>query len=102
MLAGELTPLPVERVAVGEVRRCAQRRDFSGDLVPSQLELVGDVAEDDKSANAVPGWSLGPQRSGPFPHQRCVADHVFSKTLVDHFPDAGRVTNRLGTEGKAL
>ena len=76
-----------------------QRRHLPGGLVPAHLDVVGDVAEDDVSAHAIPGRPFGPEAPGPLPHQRRVADHVLPEALVEDLPDAGGIADRLGPIG---
>ena len=65
MLAGDLPPLEVERIAVAVVRGRAEHAHVTVVLQPSHLPVVGNVAPDEITALRVPGRPLRPQRSGP-------------------------------------
>ena len=65
MLAGDLAPLEVERVAVAVVRRRAEHTHVTVVLQPSHLPVVGNVAPDEITALRIPGRPLRPQRTGP-------------------------------------
>src|SRR6185503_6259624 len=74
VLARDLPALEIERVAVAVVRRRAKHRDAAIILEPAQLSVVRDVAPDEVAALARPRRPFGPQRAGPEPLDRRVAD----------------------------
>ena len=65
MLAGELPPLEVERIAIAVVRGHAEHAHVTVVFQPSHLPVVGNVAPDEITALRVPGRPLRPQRPGP-------------------------------------
>ena len=62
VLARQLAPLMIERVAVAVARRLAEDGDTAVILEPSHLPVVRDVAPDQILPLAVPGRSLAPHR----------------------------------------
>jgi hypothetical protein len=60
MLAGELSALEVERVAIGIVGRISEYGDVAIILRPSHLPVIGNVAPDEIAALRAPGRAFGP------------------------------------------
>ena len=60
VLAGHESPLRIDRIAIGVVRRLAEDAEMV--VVPQQAHypVVGDVAEEQIIALAEEGWTLGP------------------------------------------
>ena len=61
VLAGDLSSLEVERVAVRVARRVTEDRDVAVLFQPAHLDVVGDVAPEEIAADAVPGRAFGPE-----------------------------------------
>ena len=83
VLARELAPLVVERVAVAVARRIAEHRHAAVLLDPSHLHVVRDVAPHQVAADAVPGRAFGPQRPDVQPPDHRVADDVAAEARVE-------------------
>ena len=49
---------------------------------PAELLVVGNVAPKEITANRVPGWTFGPERSPVQPLDRSVADLILVESLV--------------------
>ena len=82
VLARELPALVVERVAVAVPRRVAEDRDVAVLFNPAHLDVVGDVAPDQVTADSVPRRTFGPQRAGMEPLDGRVAHHVPAEAVV--------------------
>src|SRR5687768_15023895 len=74
MLARELAPLMIERIAVAVAGWLAEHGDAAVVLQPSELAIVGDVAPDQILALTVPRRTLAPHAAAPQTLDRGVAD----------------------------
>ena len=74
VLAGHLTPLKVERVAVAVVRGTAEHRHASVIVDPAALHAHWHVAPDQVFALAAPRRTFGPLAAGPETVNRGVVD----------------------------
>ena len=83
VLAGELTPFVVERVAVAVAGRIAEHRDAAVVFDPAHLHVVRDVAPHQVAADAVPRRPFGPERADVQPLDRRVADDVAAEARIE-------------------
>src|ERR1017187_7551756 len=84
MLAGELAALVVEGIAVAVTRGLAHDADVAVVLQPAQLAVIGNVAPDEVTPDAVPRRTLGPQVAGIEPLNRRIADLGLELLVEDH------------------
>jgi hypothetical protein len=100
MLAGELSALEVERVAVRVVGRRAEYGNATVVLRPSHLPIIGDVAPQQITALRAPGRAFGPQQSGIEALDRRIRLGEVIERRIDRddvgIPEVGRRRN-LGT-----
>ena len=95
MLARELPPLMVERIAVAVARRLAKHRHAAIVFEPSQLPVVRYVAPHEIAPLAGPRGPLAPQPAGPQPLNRRVADAKRVERRVDRDDVGIRIRDRL-------
>jgi len=96
VLAGDLTALEVERVAVAVAGRFAKHAHMAVLFQPPQLDVVGNVAPQEIPANATPRRPFRPQRAGMQALDRGVAKLVLLEPRVQHLDVGVGITNRLG------
>src|ERR1039458_1858766 len=84
MLAGELAALVVEGIAVAVTRGLAHDADVAVVFQPAQLAVIGNVAPDAVTRDAVPRRTLGPQVAGIKPLNRRIADLGLELLVEDH------------------
>ena len=94
VLAGDLTPRVVERVAVAVAGRAAEDADVAVLLQPAHLAVVRDVAPDQIASAAVPGRPFRPQRAGVVPADRRVEEDVGPEPRVERDDVRIRVVER--------
>src|SRR5204862_5425170 len=95
VLAGELAAFVVEGVAVAVAARVAEHADVAVFVEQAHLAVVGNIAPEDVTADAVPGTTLGPQRATPELLNKSIADLVFSEPLVEHDDVRVGITHRI-------
>ena len=83
VLAGDLAPFVVERVAVAVAGRAAEDADVAVLLQPAHLAVVRDVAPDQVASAAVPGRPFRPQRAGVVAADRRVEEDVGPEPRVE-------------------
>src|SRR5580700_10578489 len=81
VFAGKLAAFVIERVAVAVAGGITEGGDAAVFFKPSHLDVVGDVAPDEISPDAVPRRTLGPKRSRMELFDGGVADDVFAETV---------------------
>ena len=83
VFAADQPPLPIARVAVGEVGRRAEHRRVAGQRVVAHQPVVRDVAEDYAVHVAEPHRTLGPFGPGPDAAQQGRAGDVFLEPRIE-------------------
>ena len=103
VLARELPPFVVERVAVAVARRIAEHRHAAVVFDPAHLHVVGDVAPHQIAPDAVPRQAFGPQRADVQPPDHRVADDVAPEARIerDDVRDPGTGSARASTSRAA-
>jgi hypothetical protein len=97
VLARKLTPLVIEGIAVGIVRRIPHRADMGVVIQPAHLHVVGDIAKDQILARSVPGWPFGPKCARVKAPNRCIPDGVLLEALIERDDVRIGVTDRFFT-----
>ena len=80
--AGHLPPLKIEGIAVAVARWCAKGGDVAILVQPAQLHVVGDVAPEQVTANAVPRRPFRPERAAVEAFDDGIANLVAVKALI--------------------
>src|SRR4051812_15979889 len=83
VLTGELAAFKIERVAIRVAGGVAEDGDAAIVFDPAHLDVVGDIAPDHVTSDAVPRGALGPLSAGVKTLDGGVADHVAAETIIE-------------------
>ena len=102
VFAGKFAAFEVECVAIAVARWISKHRDVSIVLYPPHLNVVGNVAPNQVSADTIPGRAFRPQRSEMQATDDGIADDVSPESIIQRNHVRIRVLNRIRSRPIAL